>query len=95
MTKRPDPNRRRVWSTDAGPICPRCLRATSDCRCREEVSAALEESADGRHAVRLLLGGAAEGSPVFPNEIVDGFIAVLAHGWLLLMLEVALAAGIA
>jgi translation initiation factor 1 len=39
MTKRPDPNRRRVWTTDAGPICPRCLRPISECRCGEEIAA--------------------------------------------------------
>lgn len=46
MTKRPEPNRRRVWSTDAGPICPRCLRHAAECRCREEVAAAAVDPKD-------------------------------------------------
>jgi translation initiation factor 1 len=46
MTNTPDRNRRRVWSTDVGPICPRCLRATSECRCREEVAAASVDPKD-------------------------------------------------
>ncbi len=46
MTKRPDPNRRRVWSTDAGPICPRCLRSVAECRCRDDIAAASVDPKD-------------------------------------------------
>lgn len=47
MTRRSPAERgRRVYSTDSGPICPRCLRPVSECRCREEVAAASVDPKD-------------------------------------------------
>ncbi len=49
MRKRGIPaHSRRVYSTEAGPICPRCLQPTVECRCREEIPVS---TVDPKHAV--------------------------------------------